>query len=371
MIAKNGFGPIGAFTLGLLFFFSCSSSNNSAPAGNVMTQLESQAVGYMSDSLPSGNSSSASLLGLNGQLDEEHNRGQNAYHSLLSDGTFLDTRTNLKRPARTAEADTSISQYMTDLLDSDYTDGNEDEPNSPTVFFRFQQELEVLKILATQLTWSNGAPPAGTHTLNVEGNDVQATISLVTGNANFDVYIEVAAFDVKVYFKNRDNQANIVSLEEKGGSDFSYSRFFWNRSTGAMSYDYISTGDNYEVSRMRIAEEGGQARLLSVLPSQGGVNRMYIQAPQGGDSETFDLSFERTGDNAVTIVNYCASGTENSAATHVCAGAGSNLGADIAGSIIAEVSDPAELRSDLFGADDAAMGDVTAPDDAAFLDSLL
>lgn len=346
----------------LLLIMSCavftgcgSSSNTSAP--NPAQQLEAEALSYMASAAP--NRSSSALM------------PADAYEMMTADPSFLNARTGLKRPGRGGGDDVSVSQYLTDVLDPQYNDGEADA-SAPTVFFRFSQELEILKTLGEQVPWSNGAPTpseeAYTITLPDGGGNVTAVITEVEDNANFDVKIDIVSLQVKALFKNRDNQANIVSIEEKDGSDFSYTRFFWNKATGALAYDYVTTGTNWEVNRINIASTAGATRILHLFGTDDYTNRLFMFAPNGPDSTEFDVSFQRTLDNTF-IANYCASGTTNTAATDVCSGS-TNLTDPIAGGIVTQVDDPGPMRVDVFGAADGDFASLTGSDPASILVNL-
>jgi hypothetical protein len=353
-----------------LIFLLCSCGSGSNPpetAPNPIDQFSEAALAYMANSTPKGSDSSLLLLS---------NINTKSFQALLSSATFTEPKLDFKRPGNGGSPDVSVSQYVTDILNPSYTDGNPEFPMAPTVFFRFLQELDILKIIGSQVPFLNGAPIVGTHSVKADiAEDPQdnpvtfdVVVTALSGNDRFDVLIETP-FGWRGAFRNRGGIANIVGYEEKdGGTHFSYTRFFWNQNTGKLAYDWVSTADTlYEVNRLSVAETNGLTKILHIFEN----TRLYIEAPNGGNSANFDVSIDFAG-TPTFMHNFCASGSANSAVDDVCGGAGDNKSIGFVDGIKDESSTgAATLKTEVFGDGADEFADVTEPNVANFLSTLV
>ncbi len=297
----------------LLATAACSKSENTTDggsAGNPIETLASDVVNYMATATPSVTSASSLI------------------ETMATD--WASDNTHLYAPGCSAPGNQSIRNYVRDVLDAGYECGE----FSPTVFGRFAEEMMVLYIIGSQVPFVNGAPAVGDHEVSVVLDDSQppaqfpVAVTAVEDSEHFDVKLRVDNdfMDWTAYFRNRDGHTNLVSYEfsEKDDNESTgVSRLYWNRTSGALTYSYISQNDDVAASgelQKLVITETGASRIGHFMVNAGNEPMVLIDAPQGGASTTFSVAFEQGGSNPIGAIGACVNASTGSAEAGFCSG---------------------------------------------------
>lgn len=266
----------------------------------------------------------------------------NTYWATTTDGELVspvggypgagDTYPNSGTPAKPVEP-INVKEYVGQHLDGDYlrfSGDDEPRPYKPNLFGRFENALEVVKILGEVYTEGLVAgdktvfavedPNTGEIAISETqpaGQSMQVTLRIVDISADSDDYdtaimVEMGGGEESdnnwMWMKNTENTLNFQHLEYKETSEnidnqnvtferTSLSTLRWNRTTGEMGFEYVSFDDDTNtqaygnVMRVYISETGGDAYMMAFEgDSSGDATRDTHQAfsitSSGGDDAT-------------------------------------------------------------------------------------
>ncbi len=281
-----------------------------------------------------------------------------------------DTYPNSGDPAKAVEP-INVKEYIGQQLDGDYlrySGDDEPRPYKPNLFGRFENALEIVKILGE--VYPNGLtagdttvyaqedPQTGDITISETeptGQFMTVTLRIVDISAQSEVYdtaimVEMGSGDEGdnnwMWLKNTADTLNFQHLEYKSATEdinnqsvtferTSMSTLRWNRTTGEMGFEYVSFDDDANtqaygnVMRVYISETDGDAYMMAFEgDSAGDASRDTHQA----------FSIVSTGGEAATeaLVSVNMDITSNS---------GPNSGQDleINGSLCASMEDGDEI----------------------------
>lgn len=300
----------------VLLVAGCSSgSGSSTPStSNPVAALGTEVVGHMKSAVPSMPSS----------LTFDVSQSEVSPYATANWDT---ANSNLYSPGCT-QNNQSLKSYLHSVLDPEYKCGD----FAPTSFGRFSQSLKVLSVVGAQVPFANGAPAVGTHkvktTINVEGQSQEVSFDVVVTSVtsdNFDVKLTITSpINFVAFMKNRNNVANIVSIETEMDGVTVKSRgidiLYWNKSTGALTYAYASRKDsNGEIQKLVITADG-KARIGHYVINQGGNVHLLVDLPAASKSTSASIGFEQTG-SAIDATHFCATVSTMAASSGACGGA--------------------------------------------------
>ncbi|ASD64357.1 hypothetical protein [Bdellovibrio bacteriovorus] len=304
-----------AGTTALIMGCSGGGSGSSPSTTNPLANLSSDITTHMSSAIPT---TSASLA-------------QGVIRPKAAAAWDTQT-THMKRPG-CSEAAASLKQFTLDLLDSDY----ECDDYTPSIFGRFSQTMVILQVVGDNIDFENGAPKMGMHTFTedvpVEGGtfpvDFSVTVAAVTSDY-FDVKINVTGTASgetmisgnTIYFKNRNNQTNIIASEDNGDNRLSWDVLYWNRSTGAMTYTYASRDEDTSAAEVQkiVIQATGESRVGHSMHNAGDNVFFTADFANGADSTEGTVGFRQSGMNLITG-EFCVDVSDLSAVGGVCGSA--------------------------------------------------
>ncbi len=263
------------FSLSLYLFSSCSDSSGGSSVDSGFGGVVAGASSAMDDGIPSlggASSSSLSFKLLSSPIS--------SLAAVTLDSTNWDSSGNTLPPLGDGSGTpVTVVDYVGQALNSSYSLPSEEGSVFPTVFGRFEGDLEVLTAIlsANGVTLTNGVPTPGSYdvTSTIEGTAFNVTFdaTATTDTTYYDVFVNnitvsgLGALTFNALMRNSATELNLLTTEF--GEFYSYSILNWNKSTGVLRYEYVSDRDTgsdatgqLETHRLYI-DADGMARLIS------------------------------------------------------------------------------------------------------------